>query len=117
MDMEQRRTAAAAVRQAMDSAGLEAPQLAALADISVETVRDFLACRRWPRTSKRNAMEKQLGWEPGRIAAVARQASAAVERDPVQAALEQTELSTEERLEVLGLYLDILARHRRQDVV
>lgn len=117
METEQRRAAAAAVRESMDAAGLEAPQLAALADINVETVRDFLACRRWPRTAKRNAIERQLGWEPGRIAAIARQASEQKRRDPVQVALDQTDLSADERYEVLSFYLEVRNRRRRSDAV
>ncbi len=118
MDLEQRQAAAAAVREAMDAQGLEAPQLAALADISVETVRDFLACRRWPRTAKRNAIERQLGWDAGRIAAIARATERSMgNRDPVQAALDQTELDPDERYEVLSFYLEVLNRRRARSTV
>ena len=112
MDVTQRHAAAAAVREAMHAKNWEAPQLAARAQISVETVRDFLAARRWPRSGKRSAMEAALGWEQGRIAAIAEDALPV--GDPVQLALDRTELSADDRYEVLTVYLRLLHRSRRE---
>lgn len=95
----------------MHARGWESPQLAARAGISVETVRDFLAARRWPRAGKRSAMETALGWAQGRIAEIAD--TAEPEGDPVRLALDRSELHPEDRYQVLSLYLELLHRRRR----
>lgn len=113
MDVTQRQAAAAAVREAMHARGWEAPQLAARSHISVETVRDFLAARRWPRAGKRSQMEAALGWQQGRIAEIAD--SSQPLGDPVAMALERTDLNAEDRYAVLTLYLELLQRSRRRE--
>lgn len=95
----------------MHARGWEAPQLAARAGISVETVRDFLAGRRWPRAGKRSQIESALGFAQGRIAEIAD--TAEPEGDPVRLALDRTELSPADRYQVLALYLELLHRTRR----
>ena len=112
MEWTQRQAAAAAVREAMQARGWEAPQLAAKAGISVETVRDFLAARRWPRAGKRADMERALGWEVGRISEIAD--TAEPEGDPVRLALDRSELRPEDRYAVLSVYLELLHRARRE---
>ena len=109
---EQRQAAAASVREAMRTRGWGSPQLAARANIGVETVRDFLACRRWPRTGKRAAMEAALGWDTGRIQALANEAMPEP-GDPVRLALDRSPLSDRDRYEVLALYLERLNRSGR----
>ncbi len=122
MDTEQRRAAASAVAEAMDAEGWNAEQLAENADIGVQTVRDFLFGRRWPRMAKRHAIEDALGWETGTIAKIASQAAKRdasdedMSRDPVVAALDRSELSAGERYELVSHYLEILHRRSQQSV-
>lgn len=106
----------------MTNRGWTMGELAEGAGIGLSTVRDLIAGRRWPRVAKRNALEETLGWDTGRIAAIARGTAAAADSpamqsirgdgDPVRRALEQSELNETNRYTLLTIYLDLLHKQR-----
>lgn len=111
----------------MDAQGLTTQQLARMSGVAEVTIRDLCNGRRWPWTTKRNAIELALEWDTGRIAQIAKG-----NEDPdgvlnlagmdVQTALsellERSTLSPARRAKVLALYLELVedqerAEHRR----
>lgn len=125
MDAQQRQRAGKAVAAAMDTQGLSPQQLAKMSGVAVVTVRDLCSGKRWPWTSKRNAIELALGWEIGRIAQVAKgnvtelQVAHGVSecvdpthglsvRDALAAVLEASELSPARQAKVVAYYLELV---------
>lgn len=114
MDAEQRRRAGEAVARAMDEQGLTTAQLAEMSQVAPVTIRDLTSGKRWPWTSKRNAIEFALEWDAGTIAQIAKgHLSATGEVDPAEL-LEGHEV--DEALEVL-LRHSPLTRARRTRVM
>jgi lambda repressor-like predicted transcriptional regulator len=65
------RAAAAAVEAAAGQRGWNTRDLARETGLDAATVGDFLAARRWPRSSTRGAVERALRWPPGYIKRIA----------------------------------------------
>lgn len=115
--------AAAAVEDAMYAAHLNPQGLADLAGIHVDTVRDFITSRggRWPRGSKQRAIEGALKWEPGRIAALARDFSEVPDKahSPVsvepQLILDLTSLTHANQLRAWAAIKELLEEQRQRD--
>lgn len=109
----------------MDRQGLTQQQLADMSGVAVVTVRDLCSGKRWPWTSKRNAIEVALGWETGRIAAVAKGNAASVSqpdpfeglsiREALQAVLARSPLSQSRQLKVVAYYLDLEEQQEGRD--
>lgn len=107
MEEERARVAAAAVADAMESAGWTPQLLADAAMVDVTAVRDFISGRRWPRVKTRNSIERALEWPVGRIAQIAAGQARSRPRDP-QTTLDLSRLSEPDRYEVLALYHRLL---------
>lgn len=123
----------------MDTQGLTAQQLADMSGVAVVTVRDLCNGKRWPWTTKRNAIELALSWETGTIAQIAKGNSDSPPdeppprdrldeleelvgdptrglpvRDALAALLECSELSEARQAKVVAFYLDMLEDQERR---
>lgn len=111
MDETGRERAARLVRTAMASQGLSPQQVAALADVDSDTVRDFAAGDRWPWARTRKKIEDALGLDPGELERAARDEAewtpASNDVDPVVAAIERSSLSRANRAKLIGYYYEL----------
>lgn len=108
-DAEGRARAGAAVEEARNTANLTRAELAKLAGVSVDTIRDLINGKRWPWPGSRRSIEKALEWEPGRLSAIARQdqegpgiLGAGPGRSDM--VIDLSDLSDADRYEVLAFY-------------
>lgn len=113
MDKESKARAGEAVAQAMADHGWDATDLARKADIpDAETIRKLVKVGTWPRPATREKIELALGWAPGDMHRAARGEldGEGVRRsgDPVEAAIEGTELSRGQKARLLSLYFDMI---------
>jgi transcriptional regulator with XRE-family HTH domain len=107
--------AARQVDDARQARGLSVRELARLAGVHYDTVRDLLNGETWPRDRSRQGIERALGWPPGRIAALAEGRAQQPEPEPEPApsppdTLDLSVLTLSERYEVLALYHRLLER-------
>ncbi len=120
MDAQQRARAGRAVQEEMDRQGLTLQRLAEMSRVAPVTLRDLISGKRWPWASKRQAIEASLGWEPGRIAQIAREPAAlpvlegsSVE-ESLEALLKRSELTPSRRARVMAAYLSEVEEQQRQ---
>lgn len=93
---------------------MDAARVAGLAGIDPGTVTDFWEARRWPRAATRTALETALGVPLGSFEAAARgDGPAAEEADPVELAINKSDLSRADRAKLLGYYFDMIDKHER----
>ncbi|WP_454044384.1 helix-turn-helix domain-containing protein [Cellulosimicrobium sp. Marseille-Q8652] len=67
-----RQTAIEMVRVAMSERGLTAASLSRDTGVHVDTIRDFVNGKRWPRAASLRKIEDNFGWATGYIDRVAR---------------------------------------------
>lgn len=101
-----------------------------MAGVTTNTVRDLCNGKRWPWTSKRAAIELALGWETGRIAALATGEAVPSDthrprrcpdpthgldvREALTNLLEHSDLTPARRVKVLGYFLEQQEEQDRQ---
>ena len=92
--------------------------LADLAKVHVDTVRDLITGRRWPRPGKQWQIEDALGWERGRIAALARDGELEMAGGAPEAEadsdllLDLSVLPAGDRHRMWALYYDLVEKQR-----
>lgn len=83
--------------------------LAERAGVDEKTIRTFIAGQTWPWTSKRAGIEEALGWQVGTLQAMVDGVYAGdPDIDPVQRAIEASELTRANKAKLLGMYYELL---------
>jgi transcriptional regulator with XRE-family HTH domain len=114
-ELEARRRVVRYVRSLMSTQRLSDPQLADRAGITVDTVRDFLSTERWPQEVKRWAMEEVLGLNRGYLDMLRKGlVQEETAGDPVEQAIDRTDLSRADKLRLKAMYLDMLDAQQGQ---
>lgn len=111
MDIEGQERASRYVAQQLSQRRRDDAWLTVEADLSPDTVVDFLAGKRWPRKATRHAIEDALGLDRGVIEEVAKgwHTPATEEGDPIEAAIEASEsLTRAQKLRLRAFYAEML---------
>lgn len=115
MDQDGKRRAADFAQKRLGQLGWSTAYLATRAGVSEDTVRDFLRADRWPWEAKRNLMEEAMGMPRGTLERVARDSAVTdvVDGDPVEVAIQESELTRANQHKLIGMYLEMLDEQQR----
>lgn len=111
---EGRKRAAELVLQALPNISVQS--LADRASLDPSTVRDFLEGTRWPHGTSRSRIEDVAGLPDGALEAAARNTytPASDDVDPVEAAIEASDLTRSNKFKLLGIYVDMLEQQEER---
>lgn len=106
---EEKGRAAAYVLRKMAGRGWDAQRLSDEAGLDIQTVRTFLQAKTWPQTRKRGAIEEALGLPAATIEMAARgMTEQPDDADPVEVAINQSELTRGDKATLIGTYYKML---------
>lgn len=124
MQQGQKERVGGAIAEAMEHAGMSSQELADLAEVRIETIRDILAGRTYPRQKTRNRIEEALSWDTGRIARIASDeplggpsglaARAPTVEEQMEALLKRTELTRANQYRLMATYHELLEQQRKE---
>ena len=93
--------------------GWSVARLALEAGLDPQTVRALIEGERWPWAIKRQAMEQAVGLEVGTLELVARGLLGDEDVDPVEQAIQESELTRGNKAKLLGTYYDMIDQQQR----
>lgn len=106
---ESRKAVGRAVQVRMAELRHSPTTMADAADVDAKTIRSLVSGERWPQLLQRDRIETALGWEPGTLQNMADGVYAGdPEVDPVERAIEGSNLTRANKAKLLGMYYELL---------